>query len=170
MIEVYDCKEVLGNSEGKLFYGEYNYTMCWSEMKNEKKLIMFLQKQDYIKSAYLFGSAAKEKTGKLSDIDIGVLLDESLAKEDLLNLKLNLISEIISILGTDKIDLTVMNNAPVSLNYEIIKANKPLFVRNKTEKVEFEHQIMLKYLDRCYYDKRHSKLFLKKVAERGLSF
>lgn len=139
-------------------------------MKDEKKLVMFLQKQDYIKVAYLFGSAAKGKIGKLSDVDIGVLVDESLVKNDLLNLKLNLISEMTSILGTDKIDLTVMNNAPVSLNYEIVKSNKPLFVRNKAEKVEFEHQIMLKYLDRSYYDKRHSKLFLKKVAERGLSF
>ncbi len=170
MIEVYDCKEVLGNSEGKLFYGKYDYAMWWSEMKNEKKLIMFLQKQHYIKSAYLFGSAAKEKTGKLSDVDIGVLLDEGLSKDGMFEIRLRLIRDLKPILKTDKIDVVVMNKAHVSLNYEIIKANKHLFVRNKAEKVEFEHQIMLRYLDRCYYDKRHSKLFLKKVAERGLSF
>jgi len=38
-------------------------------------------------------------------------------------LQLKLISELTSLLKTNKIDSVVMNEAPVSLNYEIIKAN-----------------------------------------------
>lgn len=137
-------------------------------MKNEKKLIMFLQKQDYIKSAYLFGSAAKEKTGKLSDVDIGILLDESLVKENLLNLKLNLISEITSILGTDKIDLTVMNNAPLLLKYNIIKHGK-ILKSCESERINFESNILSEYLDKRYFIKRHTENTIKRIAKVGLA-
>lgn len=142
--------------------------MWWSEMKNEKKFIMFLQKQDYIKSAYLFGSAAKGRTGKLSDVDIGILLDESLVKEDLLNLKLNLISEIISILGTDKIDLTVMNHAPLLLKYNIIKHGK-ILKSCEPERINFESNILSEYLDKQYFIKRHTENTIKRIAKVGLA-
>jgi len=42
-------------------------------------------------------------------------------------LQLKLISELTSLLKTNKIDLVVMNEALVSLNYEIIKANNHIF-------------------------------------------
>lgn len=137
-------------------------------MKNEKKLISFLQKQDYIKSAYLFGSAAKGRIGKLSDVDIGVLVDESLVKEDLLNLKLNLMSEITSILGTDKIDLTVMNNAPLLLKYNIIKHGK-ILKSCEHERINFESNVLSEYLDKQYFIKRHTENTIKRIAEVGLA-
>ncbi len=114
-----------------------------SELDN--KLMDFLSKQDNVKLAYLFGSAASGKAGKLSDIDIAVMLDESLGKKEGFDLQLRLISDISSILKTDKIDLVVINDAPLSLKFEIIK-----------------------YLDRRYYEKRAASEFLKKVAARGI--
>jgi predicted nucleotidyltransferase len=76
-----------------------------------------------------------------------------------------LISELTSILKTDRIDLVIMNAAPISLNYEIIMANHPLLVRDEGNRIEFEHRIMSRYLDRRYYDKRWTAEFLKQVAE-----
>ncbi|MGC9336909.1 MAG: hypothetical protein ACP5EQ_02285 [Candidatus Cloacimonadia bacterium] len=55
---------------------------------------------------------------------------------------------------TDIMDLVIMNDAPLSLNYEIIKANHSLFVRDRGEKIDFEHGILSRYLDRKYYEKR----------------
>ncbi len=137
-----------------------------SELDN--KLMDFLSKQDNVKLAYLFGSAASGKAGKLSDIDIAVMLDESLGKKEGFDLQLRLISDISSILKTDKIDLVVINDAPLSLKFEIIKANHPLFVRDRAEKVDFEQRVMSRYLDRRYYEKRAASEFLKKVAARGI--
>ena len=136
--------------------------------KPEKKVVKFLSKQKHVKLAYLFGSVAKGKEGKLSDVDLAVFLDESLNKKEILNLQLKLISELTSILKTDKVDLTVMNNAPLSLNYEIIKANHPLLVRDEGKRIDFEHGILSRYLDRRYYEKRWAAEFLKRVAERGI--
>jgi len=113
--------------------------------KMEKKVVEYLSKQERVKLAYLFGSVAEGKEGKLSDIDLAVFLDESLSKKERFDLQLKLMSEMSSILKTDKVDLIVMNDAPLSLNYEIIKANHPLLVRDKGKKIDFEHGILSRY-------------------------
>ena len=136
--------------------------------QDKRIVVEFLSKQEHVKLAYLFGSVAEGKEGKLSDVDLAVFLDESLSKLERFRLQLKLISELTSILKTDRIDLTVMNNAPLTLNYEIIKANHPLLVRDEGQKIDFEHRILSCYLDRRYYDKRWAAEFLKKVAERGI--
>lgn len=132
------------------------------------RLADFFSKQEHVRLAYLFGSVAKGKAGKLSDIDIAVLLDESLNKKQRFDLQLELISDISELLKTDNIDLVVINEAPLSLKFEIIKANYPLFVRDRMEKIDFEQMVMSRYLDRRYYEKRASSEFLEKVAVKGI--
>ncbi len=131
-------------------------------------IVKFLSKQEHVKLAYLFGSVAEGNAGKLSDVDLAVFLDVSLSKKEQFNLQLKLMSELTGILKTDRIDLVIMNDAPLTLNYEIIKSNYPLLVRDEEQKIDFEHMILSQYLDRRYYDKRWSAEFLKRVAERGI--
>lgn len=139
-------------------------------MRNRAKLIEYLQSQKYVKLAYLFGSSAKGAREKLSDVDIGILLDDKLTKKEMFDVELKLMSEIGAILKTDKVDLVIMNDAPTTINYEIIKANRPIYMRDKTKKIDFECKVMSDYLDRRYYDRRYYANFLKKVAKRGLAF
>jgi predicted nucleotidyltransferase len=134
----------------------------------DSRVMKFLSKQERVELAYLFGSVAGGNAGKLSDIDLAVFLDESLSKKERFNLQLKLISELTGILRTDRIDLVIMNDAPLTLNYEIIKANHPLLIRDEGRKIDLEHSILSCYLDRRYYDKRWAAEFLKKVAERGI--
>jgi predicted nucleotidyltransferase len=132
------------------------------------KLADFFSKQRHVKLAYLYGSAAKGKAGKLSDVDIAVLFDDSLSKKERFKLQLKLIGEIAALLKTDNIDLVDIDEAPLSLKFEIIKANCPVFVRNRMLKIDFEHEVMSRYLDRRYYEKRAASEYLKKVAVRGI--
>ncbi len=134
-------------------------------MKYEKEVKEFLQKQDHVELAYLFGSIALQKAGKLSDVDLAVFLDESLDRKEKFRKKLRLIADLEDILKIDRLDLVIMNDAPLSLNFEIIKANYPLFIRNKDLKVDLEQYIMSRYLDRQYYDKRWADNLIKKTAE-----
>jgi len=133
-------------------------------LKYEKEVTDFLQKQDPVELAYLFGSVAIQKAGKLSDIDLAIFLDESIEKKERFKIKLRLISDLENILKTDRLDLVIMNDAPISLNFEIIKANHPLFIRDKNLKVDLEHHIISRYLDRQYYDKRWADNLIKKTA------
>lgn len=123
-----------------------------------------------VEIAYLFGSMVNEKSGKLSDVDIGVYFNDALTKEEREEEMLSVISEIISLLKTDKVDVVVMNDAPVSLNYEIIKYNAPIFVRDEGKRVDVEQTILSRYLDRRYYEKMASDIFLRKVMEEGITY
>jgi len=96
-----------------------------------RKLKNFCKNRTRVELAYLFGSEAEQTSGKLSDIDPALFLDESLDKEERFKLKLTLISDLQDILKTDQLDLVIMNDAPFSLNFEVIKANHPLLIEIK---------------------------------------
>ena len=130
----------------------------------------FFETERYVELAYLYGSTAEKKEGKLSDIDIGVYLNDKLDKNERFNLRLKLLSDLSLLLKTDKVDLVIINDTQVALNFEIIKANSPIFIRNREKKIELEQKIMSKYLDRRYYDLRAMEIFLSKVREKGLAF
>jgi predicted nucleotidyltransferase len=134
-------------------------------LKNEVEVREYLKNKDQVKLAYLFGSVAKKRAGKLSDIDLAIFLDDSTYKMERFDIELTLRSDLSDILKTDKLDLVLMNDAPVSLNFEIIKANYPIFIRDEDLKVDLEHYIMSRYLDRQYYDKRWSEHFIKKIIK-----
>ena len=137
-------------------------------LTGHKRLADFLSKQEHIKLAYLFGSVVSGKAGKLSDMDIAILIDDLLDKKEKFEFQLKLISDLTDVLRTDRVDLVVMNDAPLSLKFEIIKANYPLFVRDIKEKIDFEQKVLSRYLDRRYYEKMAASTFLKKVAVNGI--
>lgn len=128
----------------------------------------FFQGKKFVELAYLFGSAAKGKYRKLSDIDIGVYLSENLSQKGKNQKRLELIAGLTTLLKSDKVDLVVMNGASAAVNFEIIKANAPIFVRNRELKLDVEQRIMSSYLDRKFHEERLNKAFLEKVRIRGL--
>lgn len=132
------------------------------------ELRAFMESREHVRVAYLFGSYARGETGPLSDFDIAVLLDGLLDKKETFDLRLRLINDISSILKTNKFDLVVMNNAPLSLNYNIISDGKILNSKDETLRVTFETQILSRYLDRRYYDERHVEMGIKRIAEKGI--
>ena len=136
-------------------------------VEQDKRLLEFMRGQEYIKLAYLFGSVAKGKEGKLSDVDIAVFLDESLNKKEIINLQLKVISELTSILKTDRVDLIVMNNAPLLLKYNIIRYGK-ILKDDKETKIKVESGVLSDYLDMKYYIDRHTNLAIKRIANVGL--
>ena len=138
-------------------------------MEHIDKIKNFISKQKYIQLSYLFGSSATGKTGPLSDIDIALYLNPNLSRKQFFMKELLLRSELGKILKTNKlIDVVIMNETPVSLNFEIIKHGKIIFERNRDLRINIETEIMSRYLDRRYYDKRHLKNFLGKIRTRGL--
>lgn len=130
------------------------------------KLQRFLAKQEQVKLTYLFGSCAKGNQGPLSDVDVAIFLDKRLSKKERQKLKLELINVVSSILKTNKLDLVVINDSPVDLNYEIIKHGKILQIRDVGEKTDIESGILSHYLDRKYDEQRSLSIFLDRIIER----
>lgn len=134
----------------------------------EKELIHFFRNIDSVILAYLFGSTVRGDTNELSDVDIAVMLDESLSKKDKFDEELYLISELKCVLKSDKIDLVVLNDAPLLLKYNVIK-NGHVLKFDETERIVFETSVMSRYLDEQYYIKRHTEMILNRIARSGFT-
>jgi predicted nucleotidyltransferase len=134
----------------------------------EKELTEYFSSKDSVILAYLFGSTVRGDSGRLSDVDIGVMLDEKLSKKDRFDLELKLMGEIAILIKKNKIDLIVLNEAPLLLAYNIIKSGI-ILKSDETKRVKFETKILSMYMDEKYYIKRHTKETLKRIAEVGFS-
>ena len=134
----------------------------------EKELTEYFSSKDSVILAYLFGSTVRGDAGRLSDVDIGILVDENLSKKDRFDLELKLMGEIAVLINKNKIDLIVLNEAPLLLAYNIIK-DGIILKSSETERVRFETKILSMYLDEKYYIKRHTEETLKMIAEVGFS-
>ena len=130
------------------------------------ELKRFIKSQGFVKLAYLFGSQAGGNAGPLSDIDLAFYLDEKLGRVQALGKKVFLINRVSKILGTDRVDVVVMNNMPDSFNFEVIKNGKA--IADSGIRTDVEVGIMGRYLDRRYYDQMFASRFIGKVAREGL--
>ncbi len=133
-----------------------------------RRLKNFFEWLEDVKLAYLFGSTAAGKAGKLSDIDVAVFLDEKLTAKERLELELELISRLSHILKTDKIDVVVMNEAPLLLKYNIIKRGIILKSADEALRVKKEAEILSRYLDRKYFEERRAREAIRRIARHGL--
>ncbi len=98
-------------------------------------------------SAMLFGSQATGKAGRLSDVDVGVWMDPALAREEWHRLQLELMALTASTLGTDEVQVVVLNDAPSLLCHRAIRDGIRLLDREPRTRIRLETRAVLDYLD-----------------------
>lgn len=103
-----------------------------------------LERHPGIRFAYLFGSLPRKVSSRLSDIDIAVYLDDS---ADPVHEKMDLIGHLMSELGTDEIDLVLLNSAPLPLTARVLEHNEIIIDREPFQRHVFESLILKKYFD-----------------------
>ena len=131
---------------------------------NIPKIVEKLSPDKEISALYVFGSVAKENLNPLSDLDFGVLLSCKLSKKKRFSKHLQLIGIFCDTFHTDEIDIVVMNDAPIYFCYNIMRSGKLLFVRNKSELIDFHENIVKKHLDFIYYRNQYDDAFLKGIG------
>jgi len=92
--------------------------------------------------AYLFGGMVKDRPSPLSDVDIAVYVKD-IKKLDYLEM----FGRIADILGTDEIDLVILNNAPLSLAGRILQGRKVLVDKKPFVRHLFESRILREFFD-----------------------
>ena len=133
---------------------------------NHDNLRDFLDAQDEVLLAYLFGSYATGQEHPLSDVDIGVLLSERVPHEKYLDVQVHLIVALPSLVGAEDVDVVILNEATPLLNYEVIRTGKRLFVRDEPSRIAFEVKTMREYFDTAYL-RAVNRFYLKKqIKER----
>lgn len=115
---------------------------------------------------YLFGSAALEIGHPLSDIDIGVVFkDKSAKKRDWLRVYMNLYNIFETIYKGEKIDLIFLEEAPLSLQFDVINYGKVLYRVSPEFEANYREYVAIRYMDLKPVQDYFNNVLLGKVRE-----
>jgi predicted nucleotidyltransferase len=103
--------------------------------------------RDHVVAGLLFGSQASGNAGPLSDVDVAVWLDPNLPREKLAALRSELVLAAVETLGTDEVDVVVLNGAPPLIRHRALKGGTRLFDRDPRARVRLETAALLDYFD-----------------------
>lgn len=120
--------------------------------------------------AYLFGSAAAAQTTPFSDVDIALVLDEKRADmSKRLSFELALEAEIAERCGLSRVDVRVINDAPLVLRGQVVTDGILLFSRDDEARIDFETRTRAQYFDFLPAAESAREVFFANVRERGLN-
>lgn len=133
------------------------------------KFIAAIKPSEPIIAFYLFGSYASGRPRSFSDIDLAVLLDKSVGKEDYLMERLKLMGELSIVLGVDEVELVVLNELQPSLAYRVIKDGELLYTKEDAKKqlVDFKVKTMDRYFDFQPVQRMFSEGLARRTREGG---
>ena len=124
-----------------------------------------------ILAAYLYGSHAKGRAGRHSDVDIGILLQERRGRPEIRippTYEVDVAGEIAGTVGDERVEVVILNSAPPLLAHEATRHGHRLFVRRSRPVMRFELRTRQRYLDtvslRAIQDH-----YLDRIIRRGFS-
>lgn len=106
--------------------------------------------------AYLFGSAARGEERPDSDLDLAVLFRDD-PPRTLAGLHLDLADRLTGVLGGRRIDLVVLNRAPVDLVHRVLRDGVLLLERDRSARIRFEVRARNEYFDLLPHLQRYRK-------------
>ena len=109
-----------------------------------KKIASYFKDKTGIAAVYLFGSHAKKKTTKTSDVDIAVFFEPNAIPD--FRKQLEMKEDLTSLLKKE-VDLLVMNTANPIVRHQVFKYGKILFLNNPSKVNAFFVQSLMEYDD-----------------------
>jgi predicted nucleotidyltransferase len=102
-----------------------------------------------VTSAYLFGSHADARAHRESDVDVAVLLDRDVYADEQqrFEARLRLIGDVGAAVGSNSVDLVVLNDAPPSLARAIVTRGRRLFCNDSEADHGFVRTTLLRAAD-----------------------
>jgi len=96
-----------------------------------------------VRAAYVFGSAATGQRDVHSDLDLAVWLRDDASPP---SIKLDLLTDLARA-GFDEVDLVVLNDADLTVQYEAIRPNRPVYTAD-----DYDHGRVFSIVLRKYWD------------------
>ncbi len=109
---------------------------------------------------YLFGSEVTGFYGVRPDVDIAVLLSHHTPPS--LNTYLELYKIFSPLFPGKELDLVILNEAPLSLRWEIVNTGKVLWEKKRGLALDYKERVFKEYLDFWF----HRERFNRAVKER----
>ncbi len=100
-----------------------------------------------VQLAYLFGSQATGQAGPLSDFDFGVLFSSALSPAERFRQSLELSADLIGVLHSQRLDVVILNEAPPTVRFNVIKHGQVIYSEDELVRVRFEAKTLSEYFD-----------------------
>lgn len=101
-------------------------------------------RDERVSFAYLFGGLVKGAVRPLSDVDIALFLAPGVSAVEA---KVDLLGDLADLLGTDEIDLVILNTAPLSLLGRILQTRRVISDKRPLLRHTFESRVMREFFD-----------------------
>ena len=113
------------------------------------KLAEFFQEREEVLFAYIFGSLVTKSSNKFSDIDIAIFADMKKIdnREYRYGYQADVLTDLMNLLHTDKVDLVILNYAPPLLKHRVIYYGELLYSANEKERINFQVDTINRYMD-----------------------
>jgi uncharacterized protein len=141
-------------------------------MKEEivKKIKNYLNSRNEVIACYIFGSYAAGRVRSKSDIDIAVLLIDTIDKRNYGQIKLSIINDLIELLSFDGIDLVILNTATPLLSHEVIKKGMLLFSKDDAKRIQYTASATKRYLDTIYLRAVQDRILHEKIRSGDFGY
>lgn len=112
------------------------------------KIKSLLYPRKEIVVAYLYGSVAKGTTNPTSDIDIAILLNESISDDAYpYGYRAEVLSDLMKVFQSNRVDLVILNEAPPFLRFQVIRYGVLIFSRSEAARIDFQVRTFATYND-----------------------
>ena len=121
-----------------------------------------MEKETEILFAYLYGSYALNIIHSKSDIDVAVYL-EPLDIKGYIQKEKDLTAILITELHNDSVDLKILNTLPFLLKYKVIKEGIPIFIKDESERIDFETMVTNRFFELKPYLDEYNRMLLQRI-------
>jgi predicted nucleotidyltransferase len=111
------------------------------------RLAAALDPRPEILEAYLFGSHARGTAGPLSDVDVAVYVDRERADDSGFGYVAALTTDLMTALGTNDLDVVLLNDAPPLLCHRVLTDGVRLLSRDLAATTTREGRALSRYCD-----------------------
>ena len=106
-----------------------------------------LESRDAVLEAYLFGSWARGEAQPHSDIDVAVYVDAAFRSESALGLDAEIAAELMQALGSNHVDVVLLNEAPPLLYHRVLRDGIRILSRDLRATSVREGRALSRYCD-----------------------
>ncbi len=111
------------------------------------RLADLLDPREEILEAYLFGSHARGRAQPHSDIDVAVYVDDTRADDTGYGYRANLTTDLMAGLGSNDVDVVVLNRSPPLLYHRVLRDGERLLARDLRATTAREGRAISRYCD-----------------------
>lgn len=122
-----------------------------------------------VRLGYVHGSYAAGVADEKSDIDVAVLADAELTRDQRFDLRMRLFRVLADALriDIDTVDVVILQDVPVLLKYNVIRNGVCVYEASRRERALFELRVEQEYDDEAYYIRRDGEILLDRILSPG---